>query len=198
MVFEAINSREKLLNNELGYIEGQDKYLGLGNFTKWKQSVVQELIKDQILLKLVYYNTPDALEKPDLTQEQINELITYNPTNNTQRIFQYRHISDLAIGKTSYISMDFAYFKPYEGFRLFSEKYILGLMYIYILSDKDIFETNYGIRQDLLLDRVYKILDGTRNIIGIGELKMETQLPLYADNNSFGGYSIGFKVSDLA
>lgn len=93
--------------------------------------------------------------------------------------------------------MDLAYFKPLEEFRLFSEKYVSGYFYIFILCDRDIMEVNQGIRPDLILKHVYRIMDGLDASIGMGELKLETQLPLWPDNSSFGGYSIGFKVSDL-
>ena len=72
-----------------------------------------------------------------------------------------------------------------------------GLFYIYILSDIEIMEVNQGIRTDLILKEVYRSLDGLDSLIGMGKLGVEAQLPLWVDNYSFGGYSIGFKVSDL-
>ena len=93
--------------------------------------------------------------------------------------------------------MELAYFRPLEEYRLFSEQYVSGLFYIYLLSDIEIMETNQGIRTDLILKEVYRSLDGLDSLIGMGKLGVETQLPLWVDNNSFGGYSIGFKVSDL-
>lgn len=168
--------------------------LGLSNFTKWKQEAVNRLILNENLMKLMYYNTPDALSKPTLTEEQVSKMIA---PGKGQRIFQYRHVGNLATTQTSYISMELAYFKPLEEYRLFSEKFVSGLFYIYILSDIEIMETNQGIRTDLILKEVYRSLDGLDSLIGMGKLGVETQLPLWVDNNSFGGYSVGFKVSDL-
>lgn len=168
--------------------------LGLSNFTKWKQEAISRLVLNENLMKLMYYNTPDALSKPTPTEEQISRMVS--PGKN-QQIFQYRYVGNLATRQTSYISMELAYFKPLEEYRLFSEQYVSGLFYIYILSDIEIMEVNQGIRTDLILKEVYRSLDGLDSLIGMGKLGVETQLPLWVDNNSFGGYSIGFKVSDL-
>ena len=168
--------------------------LGLSNFTKWKQEAISRLVLNENLMKLMYYNTPDALSKPTPTEEQISRMVS---PGKDQQIFQYRYVGNLATRQTSYISMELAYFKPLEEYRLFSEQYVSGLFYIYILSDIEIMEVNQGIRTDLILKEVYRSLDGLDSLIGMGKLGVETQLPLWVDNNSFGGYSIGFKVSDL-
>ena len=168
--------------------------LGLSNFTKWKQEAISRLVLNENLMKLMYYNTPDALSKPTPTEEQVSRMVS---PGKDQQIFQYRYVGNLATRQTSYISMELAYFKPLEEYRLFSEQYVSGLFYIYILSDIEIMEVNQGIRTDLILKEVYRSLDGLDSLIGMGKLGVETQLPLWVDNNSFGGYSIGFKVSDL-
>ena len=168
--------------------------LGLSNFTKWKQEAISRLVLNESLKKLMYYNIPDALSKPTPTEEQISRMVS---PGKDQQIFQYRYVGNLATRQTSYISMELAYFKPLEEYRLFSEQYVSGLFYIYILSDIEIMEVNQGIRTDLILKEVYRSLDGLDSLIGMGKLGVETQLPLWVDNNSFGGYSIGFKVSDL-
>ena len=168
--------------------------LGLSNFTKWKQEAISRLVLNENLMKLMYYNTPDALSKPTPTEEQISKMVS---PGKDQQIFQYRYVGNLATRQTSYISMELAYFKPLEEYRLFSEQYVSGLFYIYILSDIEIMEVNQGIRTDLMLKEVYRSLDGLDSLIGMGKLGVETQLPLWVDNNSFGGFSIGFKVSDL-
>lgn len=194
MAVQARGPRDdvRFLSNEN---DGQGmNLLGLSNFTKWKQEAVSKLILNENLMKLMYYSTPDALSKPALTEEQVSQMVA---PGKDQQIFQYRHVSNLATKQTSYISMELAYFKPLEEYRLFSEQYVSGLFYIYLLSDIEIMETHQGIRTDLILKEVYRSLDGLDSLIGMGKLGVETQLPLWVDNNSFGGYSIGFKVSDL-
>ena len=158
--------------------------LGLSNFTKWKQEAISRLVLNENLMKLMYYNTPDALSKPTPTEEQISRMVS---PGKDQQIFQYRYVGNLATRQTSYISMELAYFKPLEEYRLFSEQYVSGLFYIYILSDIEIMEVNQGIRTDLILKEVYRSLDGLDSLIWMGKLGVETQLPLWVDNNSFGG-----------
>ena len=44
---------------------------------------------------------------------------------------------------------------------------------------------------------VEEITKKSQTVADLFLIGVETQLPLWVDNNSFGGYSIGFKVSDL-
>ena len=74
--------------------------LGLSNFTKWKQEAISRLILNENLMKLMYYNTPDALSKPTPTEEQISRMVS---PGKDQQIFQYRYAGNLATRQTSYI-----------------------------------------------------------------------------------------------
>lgn len=181
------------LNNPKGYVEARTERdfnrNGLKNITQWKQTALDMLLSNEQLLKALYYNVEDWHNKPNLTDEQKHGMIGEN-------IYPYRFISQIGEKKKSYISMDIANFVPLEEFRLFSNDYIHGYLYFYILVDFGIMMTDMGVRSDIIVGLIYDTFQ-KRKDIGMGELNMETTLPLWTDNNHYGGYTIGFKVSEM-
>ena len=162
--------------------------VGLKNFTLYKQQLIDDIIKDDYLTKLLKYPREDFLSQPSLTQQEREDLIFTH-------IYPTRFINDIKEDRTSLISIEFAHWQPFEGYRIFSDKFIFGYIYFYLLSDINIANTNYGVRQDLMLARIYDIFEGYSKL-GVGEMKQETQLPLYPDNSSYGGYTIGFLLTE--
>lgn len=162
---------------------------GLLQFTKWKQIAVEKLIEDDELMKLLVYNTKDWARQPDIPMEDRYDLVDKN-------IFQYRYINKIAEQKQSYVSMGLSYFAPQEGFRQFSDDYVMGYFYFYVICDRDIRSTNSGDRADLIAGRIYDIFQESK-YFGIGELRMETQGELWQDNNSHGGYTVGFQLVEF-
>lgn len=162
---------------------------GVMKFNDWKQQAIEMLISDDVLTKLLQYNTPNALSKNTLTEDEKYELVD-------SKIFGYRYNPTPKEKQESYIGMGFSNFVPQEGFRQFSDDFVMGYMYIYILVDNQIMSTDRGYRQDLILDRVYDIFEGSRDF-GMGELRMETQLELWTQNNNYGGYSVGFRIVEM-
>lgn len=166
------------------------KQNGVSQFTKWKQKVMEMLVCDDTISKLLYYDTEDCLSKPDLTLDEKEDLIN-------KYVFGYRYIPEVAESKKAYISLSLSNFVPQEGFRQFSDDYIHGYLFFYILVDTAILNTDTGYRNDLILARIYELFQEQRNIIGMGELRMEACTELWQHSNKFGGYTIGFKVVDM-
>lgn len=162
---------------------------GLNNVIKWKQKATEMLINNETICKLLYYPTPDWANKPNLTQEQKDELLQNN-------IKQYRYIDGIATKKTSVISLGTLQYSTLEEFRLFSNDFLQGFIIFYILCDVDIMETNQGIRADLLQQEIYNTFQAERGF-GLGELILKEQQELWVDYNRAGGYTIGFKVVDI-
>lgn len=160
--------------------------VALKQFSSWKQKIIEEMLKDDELMKLISYPIPDFVNQPEVTEDERFALVN-------KRIYPYRFIDRIEGERQSFISMEFAHWQPFEGFRIFSEKFAHGYVYFYMLSDVGIMDTNYGVRQDLILARIYDIFEGYRGL-GVGEMKQESQLPLWPDNNSYGGYTLGFRV----
>ena len=162
---------------------------GILGFTKWKQQAIEELLKDDILMKLLKYGTSDCLSKPSLSQDERESLVH-------DQIYDYSFVDHISEKKKSYISMGFSNFVPQEGFRQFSDDYIQGYFYIYILVDRSIIETDTGCRNDLIAGRVYELFQEKR-IFGMGETRMEACTEIREQSSGYMGYTRGFKVVDL-
>lgn len=158
-------------------------------FSEWKQKAIEMMIQDEDLVKLLKYDTEDALNRPSLTEDE-----AYNLVN--EHIFGYRYNPHPVDSTGSFIGMGLSNFVPQEGFRQFSDDYLMGYLYLYILVDTEIMITDTGYRQDLILERVYEIFQENRGF-GMGELRVETSLELWQHNNKFGGYSVGFRIVEM-
>lgn len=162
---------------------------GLLNFTKWKQEAIAKLLTDDELMKLLYYSTPDCLRQKSLTEDQRHSLLD-------KQIYPYRYIDQIAEKKKSYISMGMSNFVPQEGFRQFSDDYIQGYFYFFVLVDRSIINTDTGCRTDLVASRIYELFQ-EQKVFGMGEARLEACTELWEQNNDFGGYTLGFRVVDM-
>ena len=162
---------------------------GILGFTKWKQQAIEELLKDDILMKLLKYGTSDCLSKPSLSQDERESLVH-------DQIYDYSFVDHISEKKKSYISMGFSNFVPQEGFRQFSDDYIQGYFYMYILVDRSIIETDTGCRNALIAGRAYELFQEKR-IFGMGETRMEACIEIREQSSGYMGYTLGFKVVDL-
>jgi hypothetical protein len=162
---------------------------GIMKIGEWKQRAMELLLADDELVKLLKYDTPDALLKDNLTEEERFELID-------KSIIGHRYNPKPVSEQKSFITMGLSNWVPQESFRQFSDDYIMGYFYFYILVDVQIMKTDTGYRHDLILSRIYDIFQESR-FFGMGELKMETCIDLWEQNNSFGGYTVGFKIMEV-
>lgn len=172
------HSRKKRANNN-----------AIENITKWKQLILEKIVYDDELSKLLKYNTPDALALPELTDEQRYSLINDN-------VKGYRYIPTIAQDAQSWLSISTSRFVPQEGFRQFSDEYLMGYIFFYILVDTAIMETETGYRQDLIAGRLNYIFQESKEV-GIGELRLESFIENWEHNNKFGGYIMGYQVTDF-
>lgn len=164
-------------------------YAGVIKFTEWKQRAVELLLEDEEFCKLIKYDTPDVLTKDNLTEDEKYDLIG-------SHLFMYRYNPKPVSNQGSFVTMGLSNFVPQESFRQFSDDYIMGYFYFYILVDNQVMDTDTGIRQDLILARIYEIFQESR-FFGMGELKMGSCIELWQQNNNFGGYSIAFKIMEV-
>ena len=162
---------------------------GLLQFTKWKQIATEKLIEDDELMKLLKYNSKDWSRRPNVPMDDRYDLVDKN-------IFQYSYIHTIAEDSKSYVAMGLAYFAPQEGFRQFSDDYVMGYFYFHVLCARSIRSTNTGDRADLIAGRIYDIFQESK-YFGIGELRMQTQNEIRQDNNTHSGYTIGFHIVEF-
>lgn len=164
------------------------EFRGLSFLTKWKQDAIEVMLNDDELMKLMYYDTEDWNMKPAPTMDQREELI------NTQ-IYKYRFIDSGGMKKKSYVSMGVSGMVPLEEYQVFSNKYLEGYFYFYVLCERDIMNTNAGVRSDLIAERLYHLFEGTE--FGTGKIRMESFIEFWSDNNTHGGYTIGFNTAEM-
>lgn len=162
--------------------------------TEWKQKMIAMMLEDEDITRLLYYNSPDALSRPKLTEDQIYELVD---TGSSKRcIYPTRYREDVIMDQMSFIGVSVSNFIPQESWRQFSQRYSMGYLYFYILVDTAIMDVEEGQRQDLLLQKIYDIFQGS-NEFGMGEIKEGNLTELWDQNNKFGGWTLMIKVIDL-
>lgn len=160
------------------------------NITFWKHIILDKLVQDDELAKLLHYSSQDALRKSDLTGEQ--KISLYN-----DKVFGYRYNPKIIDEAEQYVTVGVSRFAPQEGFRTISDKYISGYIYFYILVNNQNMKMETGYRQDLIANRVHSLFHGNREI-GIGKLQFDSLVENWEHNNKLGGYILGFKVTDFA
>lgn len=161
----------------------------LSNISDTKMKVIDRLRQDKELGKLLKYSSDDALQRPNLTEDETYDLVD-------DSIFGYRYIPEVVKDQKSFVSIEIANFVPQEGFRQFSDDYVMGYIIFYILVDTAIMKTNNGYRQDLIQSRVYNLFQENEDF-GIGKLRMEVFQPLWSHDNKFGGYTVSFGIVDF-
>lgn len=162
--------------------------------TEWKQKMMSMICEDDDITRLLYYKSPDALSRPKLTEEQIYELI--DKDSEKRCIYPTRYREDVIMDQMSFIGLSVANFIPQESWRQFSQRYSMGYLYFYILVDTAIMDVEEGQRQDLILQRIYDIFQGS-NEFGMGTIKEGNLTELWDQNNKFGGWTLMIKVIDL-
>lgn len=160
------------------------------NITTWKQIIMDEIIQDDVLSKLLHYNSPNALRQEDLNSEEKRKLYQ-------SKVFGYRYNPQVVEESTQFITVGISRFAPVEGFRTISNRYIAGYIYFYILVNNQNMKMESGYRQDLIADRLHNLFHENEDI-GIGTLKFDNLIENWEHNNTLGGYILGYKVTDFA
>lgn len=161
---------------------------------EWKQKIVETIAMDDELSKLLWYNSEDALSQPSLTEEQKYELADAH--SDKRRVYPVRYTPKVAIDQQSFIGMSVAGFAPQEIHYQYSDTYVLGYLYFYILVDNSIMDIDEGQRQDKILARIYDLFSDSREY-GMGELRIGGLDELWEQNNKFGGYVLMMRVYDF-
>ena len=176
---------------DTGELQGQ--HVVLGNvLSEIKTKVMYRLIEDEALCKLLYYDTPDALDH-DITAKQIQELILQKSTNKQRRIFLKAYPNQVTSVKDFEIRIHFRHIgveqQPY--------KYRPELQ-IDVFCHNDLTDLNDGLsqRQDMLIQKINDLLEnyhlqvvGNMHLIQIDDWSMQ--------NSSYIGYSAFFSVGTI-
>lgn len=163
----------------------------------WKQRMLEKIVMDDDVSKLLWYNTADALSREDLTDDQKYQLATAGDSR--RRVYPTRYRPDVVSDQQSFIGLGISGFTPQEAFapyRTVADRYVMGYLYFYILVDDSIMDCDEGQRQDLLLQRIYDLFQDSSDF-GMGRISVGNLTEAWEQNNKFGGYVLMMKVIDF-
>lgn len=154
---------------------------------EYKMEILNRLVNSKEIAKLVRYDTPDALFREDVENP---EKLIY------ERVFPFRFNPDTIENQATFITIGIGGFRMHEnGYDIYDD-FKTGNVYFYVFTHVDLMRTESGIRQDLIIKELDKIFDKSRGI-GMGELKASYMNELWIHNNKFGGYTIGYAITDI-
>ena len=160
----------------------KSSFLGLAKDTAL---IVDKIIKNQNVLKLMYYNKPNVLVDPSVpivTQPQIKELFTKGQITNVPRI-------KVSPYNDTYLIITFDSFTP-NATNSFYRDHVVEIK---ILCNYDIWPLlDYEIRPYRLAGEIDAMLNGAK-LTGIGELNF-----MYADENLYDNVIGGVTLKYLA
>ena len=159
------------------------------------------MTNNEDIWKLLKYNTPDALSKPNLTMEEKGELI-WNGTGDSEdyRVFRSPFLDDAITSQISQLRIYNAVLSPYNR--------SVGTVDIGIeclCHNKIINLDTYESRVEVMMQNIIECLNG-RDIAGVGVLAFDKDMSEYDicrmniyNNRNFFGYSmwISVKVGDI-
>lgn len=165
-------------------------------------SIIKYLMKNnEVIWKLLKYNTPDALDKPNLTLEEKRQLIwTGNGDSEDYRVFRSPFLDDAITSQISQLRIYNSVLSP--------DNRSIGTVDIGIeclCHDKIINLNNYESRVEVMIQEIISTING-RDIDGVGVLSFDKNMSMYDvcrmniyNNRNFFGYTlwISVKVGDI-
>lgn len=146
------------------------------------QSIITKLINNQNLLKLLKYTTPNALERDDLTAEEILEVVNKSIITIPKVPFD-----DEQVG--GYLVILFDYFKPNMNNPLFRNNVIS----FDIICPMDCWKMDdFMLRPYKIMHEIDNMLDGEK-LNGIGRVEFAEASSLIIDDR-FAGYNMKYIV----
>lgn len=174
----------------MGVLTKDVKKRGLSTMEKlgeYKMEVLNRCLSDEKLVKLLKYDTMDALFKDEVEDPYA---LMYD------RVYPYRFVPKPVEDQGTYLTIGVNGFRRHqEGFKVYDD-YQAGEIYFYFFTHVDLMRTDSGVRQDVMLAEISRLFDGTKGI-GMGELKLRYVNELWMHNNKFGGYSVAFTITDF-
>lgn len=165
-------------------------------------AILKHLMKNnEEIWKLLKYNTPDALSKPNLTMKEKGELI-WDGTGDAEdyRVFRSPFLDDAITSQVSQLRIYNSVLSP--------ENRSVGTVDISIeclCHNKIINLDNYESRVEVMIQNIIECLNG-HDIAGVGVLAFDKNMSVYDvcrmniyNNRNFFGYSlwISAKVGDI-
>lgn len=156
----------------------------LKEIVSYKNTVIQQLVGNQDVIKAVYYRDQNFLDKPDVSPESV----IYS------NIYPYNFIPDesenISEAKT-YITVYTTGFRKAGGVHFNASKLVID-----VFCNRDLFRTDYGfLRTDYIASEIHELLEGKRGI-GIGQLEFMSMDHLFV-NTMYTGYQMIYRPVEL-
>jgi hypothetical protein len=142
--------------------------------------VLNELIKNQELCKLLYYKDSDPLSQSDISNSK--DLINKN-------ILAFPFIDEVVKDTSSFLMVTFDNFTYSKG-----GEYQNGDIMFHVLCHKDLWQIKGGLRPYAILDEIQNTFDNKK--IGIGKVKLSSLRQSYV-NDAYKGYIARFNYIDF-
>lgn len=161
----------------------------LSQLSTYRNTIINRIIQNQGIIKALYYNNSNFLDKPDVTMNEIAKDIMYS------YIYPFNFIpssSEELKNAKGYLTISIPSVIPVSRNVYFNKGEICISVYLH----KDMFKTDYGfIRTDYLAQEIHQIFNGARDI-GMGELEFMgyKEAPLNAD---YHGFLLKYKPVDF-
>lgn len=151
-------------------------------------NIGNKLIQCKDILKLINYNTPDALSQSDVSLQDIIKLVGKgsNPKSE-QKIFKTPFNDNIVDDVRSEIRFFTPLLKPNN---IYISEVIISFQ---IIVHNSIWDLEENQRPLVLLHEILKNFNGY-DIGSIGELQLSDSIRIFNWNNSFAGYQVNFKT----
>lgn len=173
------------------------RHAAITQISRWKQQLLEAIVMNDEIAKLLYYNTSDALSRPTLTEDQKLELV--DSDSEKRSIYPRQWDPDVRLKQQSFVGMSISGFVPQESFspyRSIANNYVMGYIYFWILCDNEIMDCDEGQRQDLILQNIYDIFQDSTGY-GMGSLQAGQLDDYWENNHKYGGYVLMMRIIDM-
>lgn len=171
----------------------QDSHVELGNvISELKAKVMYRLLEDKEIAKLLYYDTPDALQK-DISSKQIQELFIAKDGNEKQRIFLKPYPNQVTYLKNCEIRIHLTRISVQTTPYVYQPTFEVD-----IFCHNDLTDLDDGIsqRQDVLMQKVNDLLAGYHLDV-VGNMRLLYVEDWSMANSAYLGYSLFFSTGTI-
>ncbi len=152
--------------------EREDEYL---------LNILNKLLTNNDICKLLYYNDEDPLINPDLAD---NEVLMFN------KIYPYPFNIDIQENATSFINVFIDNFDM-KG----NSVYINGDIVFLILCHKSLWKIKGSLRPSKIKNEIFKVFNN-QSIGTMGKVKFANG-SVFVGNKDYYGYKLRFKITDI-
>ena len=155
----------------------KSSFLGLSKDTAL---IMDKVLNNKNVLKLLYYTTPDWKEQPDLTATQIKSMFETKQISNVPKIFINKE-------QKNYLRITFNSFTPNDENPYYRDS-VIEIRILCHFEDWDL--NDYELRPYRIAGEIDSMINGT-HLSGIGEVQLlNAQADVY--DEEFGGLTLTY------